>query len=254
MVEKRRPGQPAKPRSAADFNAVSLAAEDLQKRQLGSGTSTPRKAPPVAIVYVRNDSGSNRRKGDCLEVGTLLATQTLDEDALHFAGDLAVDAGAVSGVLRRALPDGESDELQVSGVAIAYVDVVDEDHTFCDVDMDEATLISSETGPHKILYKPNGENEQLCVVLLNCCLCTPSVGTGSGSDETGTGSDITGTGSDETGTGDDTGTGEVCISIPGVNMLDVPISTEPAYFLAIDENDCLVKVDIGNCDITGTGS
>lgn len=82
---------------------------------------------------------------------------------------------------------------------------------------------------------------------------TGSTGTGStGTGSTGTGTGSTGTGSEETGTGTVI---EPCLAIPGLDLSQLPIETNPSYVLGVKEG-CLVLVPAKRCPLetTGTGS
>ena len=75
---------------------------------------------------------------------------------------------------------------------------------------------------------------------------TEGSGTGSG---TGT---ATGSGSGSGGTGG-TGSGSGCLGI-GYDWEDIPISDAPAFILGYDDSGCLVRVRVGSCDDSGSGS
>lgn len=165
-IEKRSPGQAWRPLSAADHNAIAISAEFVRSNfLLGSPGATRRVDAPTTWLHVKNTTGGNRRRGDCLEVFDLLVSD-LDEDALWFEGDTPLAGDAVFGILKEPSPTNEINRLQVSGDCIAWVNVTDEDHAYAKPASGEHVLQSASTGPVQIIYKPSGTGEKECAVLL----------------------------------------------------------------------------------------
>lgn len=167
MVRRAATGSPWAPPRAEDWNAIGEATEAWQRdRRTRDAAQLKQWILPTDWVWCKNNTG-DRRAGDVLECGDYLLSE-IDPMSLWFAGQAPTEPVRESthGVLRVACKSGKLERVQVSGVVRAWVNVLDEDHHFCDAVVGEYVLESNNRGPHKITYKPSGTGELECVVLL----------------------------------------------------------------------------------------
>lgn len=172
MVQRVSPGQPIPanwPR-AIDWNDIGEVTEiGLRHHRTRDSAQLKQWILATDWVHCRNDSGGDRRAGEVLECGDYLLTD-LDPFSLWFAGDAPTSPVAQSthGILRSAMKSDQTglERVQVSGCCRAWVNVTDEDHNFCNAEVDSHVLKSNSSGPHKIIYKPTGTGEKECVILL----------------------------------------------------------------------------------------
>lgn len=124
-------------------------------------------------VSVRNNTGSGLAAGRTLQVGDREDLTDLTNENLWFAGEEpteeSTEAGGRTkgfGILAQDTPNGEvvTDNLQVSGVCFARVDVTDETHAYADVQDGSTILHSAVSGPVHILWSI-GTGEQTCAVV-----------------------------------------------------------------------------------------
>ena len=169
MPDYRRPGQPWRPRSAAEHNLISEAAEWYQRHRQNRqpvSTETKRKRAYHDWITVKNESGEDRRAGEVLEVfDFLLLAERIAQDGLWYSGDVP-QGGNVFGILKEPAQVDAFRELQLQGAIVALVNVRDESHTHAVVEAGEVVLQSSGSGPVQILDKEPGLGEQRCGVLL----------------------------------------------------------------------------------------
>lgn len=166
MSDKVRPGQQLDESiSANTWNNIQDVVDDYKRRRrLARGLSTQDDQYPTDVVKVRNDSCDDRDEGEVLEVCTNLIDLTRRD--LWFTAALPEASGKCFGVVRRALPLGDIDELQVSGVVRALVTINNAEHNRCSVVAGSTALSSDTTGPCRILWKPSGTGLMECAVLI----------------------------------------------------------------------------------------
>ncbi len=163
MPDRVQPGQRVRPK-AADHNAFVDAAEDyIRHRQLSQGGKNSRQRTHTDIVKVQNTSGTARRKGEILEVFDKIAELT--DEHIFFSGILPTGAEAF-GILKRPIPKNQIDEMQLSGICIALVNITDIDHRWANIEAQNPVLQSKASGPHELIYTPDALGEQECVVRL----------------------------------------------------------------------------------------
>lgn len=165
VTEKYTPGQIWHPPKAADHNLIADSAEDYRSRILGLG-GNPAKIPviPTDIIKVKNSSGSHRRLGEALEVDIRgLLVSDVEARSLWIDADIPSDL-VRWGILKKALPNGEIGELQISGVCKAIVDIQSTSDTRAGPVASSAVLESGTSGPLKLLYAPASTGEQECIV------------------------------------------------------------------------------------------
>jgi len=163
MLRKVRKGEPWRPPTAHDHNAMAMAAE----RYLAGPDGVPRRQLPgdSCVVSVKNSSGAARREGDVIQLDASLLT-TLDAQHLWIDG-VAPAANLwrnFHGVFLQQTPNGSIDACQVAGVCRAYVNINDTAHQRCDLKAAQYVLESCHAGPWEILWQPSGTGEKLCVV------------------------------------------------------------------------------------------
>lgn len=175
-IRKVTSGQPWKPPTAAEHNAIALAA-DYHARHVALGEGKHGTSFPISTnkITIRNSSSSNRRSGEILQVDTKII-DTLDVDHLWLDGVAPTSTSAKAiGILRRPLPQtsvGE-DYLQLSGVCLARINIRSTWHEFATLhenpaDDDEACVLqSSSSGFVRIVDNPSeSTGEQVCVAHL----------------------------------------------------------------------------------------
>lgn len=151
--------------AAAQINAWTEAAEDFAKRRKQGTPATPLGAPrDTDVIRVRNLSGGARLEGEVLRVGEPII-DTLDRFHIWHEGLICNGCGDW-GVVIRAMPYDGIDQLQVSGVCLALVDVTEEGHTWADEKIGETHLVSDTQGGAKILWKESGIGLKVAVVNL----------------------------------------------------------------------------------------
>ena len=165
--DKLSPGDRFRVR-AATWNNLIDASEDYQlRRRLGAGGGGINTAASQTSVIVKNASGVNWRFGEVAEIDNNQLLNELTPEHLWFSADQVLATGQTYGITRRPLPAGQIDELQLSGVVRAYVNVTDEAHRFARIEASNRVLQSALAGPVGIVWKPAAATgEQLCAVLL----------------------------------------------------------------------------------------
>lgn len=170
-MRKPRPGSTIRGSlvtSAAWIASVDDAARDYrERRRLGEGSRPPTDPNDPTIVYVSNDTGADRARGEILEIGNYLLTRSPDEFGMWFSGGLRSGAKPC-GILLHDLKDGKIGPLRIAGLAIAAVDVLDEDHTHAYAKSNDANPQSNFGGPLEFVFKPSGTGLKTCVVRF-CC-------------------------------------------------------------------------------------
>lgn len=161
---KVTPGSPFIP-SAGEWNRHVDTADYIDRFRLGTGSPAIRGSSDTNIVWTKNDSGANRRKGDILEFTGLAFTNLDDDDRGWMVGGSPSLANGF-GVLLKAVPNGDFAYLQVAGQCFAYVNVNDADDKYARVTSATYVLQSCALGPVRIIYKPSGTGEKKCKVLL----------------------------------------------------------------------------------------
>ena len=135
-----------------------------RSQEAGAG----RRPYDTNIVIVRNNSGSDRRRGDILEF-TGLDLSDLSDDLPWMVGGSPTLANAFC-VLLHDLPSAAPDNYGrgiVHGCCKAFVNIGDTDHKYAYVASSTYVLQSSIIGPVRILWQPGSTGEQTCFVMLN---------------------------------------------------------------------------------------
>ena len=116
------------------------------------------------LIKIRNDSGTARRRGEILRIKDTDRPLTDLVDEHIWLKGLEPTADGYFGILKDPAAIDGIEQLQVSGVCIALVDVTDETHTHAAAVATEYVLGSASSGPVEILYAPDGTGEKECVV------------------------------------------------------------------------------------------
>jgi len=157
-------GQTMKQPRAADENAKALSADSYRRGPDG----TPEREQPVSPVRVelKNSSGADREKGECLRVSpTLQLTTTIREQIIC---DGAAPNGTLApfAILQEPIVSTKYGTGVIHGISLATVNVANTNHLRAYLPDGEYVLKSCQYGPVTILQRPAAIGEQTCVVLL----------------------------------------------------------------------------------------
>lgn len=163
--ERASEGQPLRI-SARRWNDAADAGQWFAQSQ-ALGSSNGRAIGPVnpCLVQVKNDTGGNLASGAVVELSSSLLT-TLDRKHVWLSGIIRAGADPVCGVAIEPIYDDAIGTVQVSGVCLASVDIIDADNTHARVVPSSTQLTGDFGGYARILHKPSGTGVKLCVVLL----------------------------------------------------------------------------------------
>jgi len=140
-------------------------AEDFAKRRKQGTPATPAVGPrDTDVIRVRNMTGDDRLEGEVLRIGEKII-DNLDKFHIWHEGLICNGCGDW-GIAIRAMPYDGIDQLQVSGVCLALVDVTEEGHTWAGEKIGETHLVSDTQGGAKILWKESGIGLKVAVVNL----------------------------------------------------------------------------------------
>ena len=164
MTHKIAPNQPLVIK-AGEYNAAMEAGQWFsQQRQFGSGSSGVFAGINPCVVMVENVTGGDLLAGAVLELGASLVT-TIDKHHIWLSADDRAGDG-VCGVLLSALENEKLGPMQISGVCLAPVNIIDADNTHARVEVGSSVFKGDFGGYARILYKPSGTGVKDCVVLL----------------------------------------------------------------------------------------
>lgn len=139
-----------------------------QDHQTRKRISIPKELRHVPIstdkIKVKNDTSETRRLGEVLEIDNEILIDIVDPEHLWQLG-IAPTLTHPFGILRKHVKAGQIEELQVSGVCKALVNMLDITHQYASVKCGVYVLESSVRGPVRILYQPDATGEQECIVL-----------------------------------------------------------------------------------------
>ena len=162
-MRRVRPRQTWKPPTAAEHNATAAAVAAYQR----GPDRPPERQQPIATdtIMVRNDSGTGKRRGDVLAVTRtrLLTALTREHPWITAAGLGAANRNYVLCVLLDPLPAGDIGPAQISGVSLAYVNVIATWHRRA-FPYGGSTVQSGLFGPMELLNAPTATGAQLCHV------------------------------------------------------------------------------------------
>lgn len=163
---KASPGSPFKAPPATVWNNMLDAGAEFARNRLSQPGGPPIRPRDTDIIKVRNDSEAMRRRGEILKISGAAITTVTQENMWLLGIEPTTDC--YFGILKEpagyADSLGEIASLQVSGVCMALVNIVDETHSKAAVVESEYVLESSTAGPVDILYAPTGTGEKECLV------------------------------------------------------------------------------------------
>lgn len=136
----------------------------------GQGRVTQKQPAPTDTILIRNDSGADRDRYDCLKISTHELT-TPDQYQRMLAGVAVASPADAVAILQEPIPHSATSArwglAQVSGVCWAYVDIDATsglDHNRAIPKKDDYQLQSAFAGPHRILWQPGSTGKQLCLI------------------------------------------------------------------------------------------
>lgn len=166
MTHRLVPGAKKNVINAGEYNAAMEAGQWFsQQRQLGGGMSGSFGGINPCVVMAQNSTGGNLAEGAVVELTTSLLT-TLDKSHLWLTGIVRAGADPVCGVSLSPIYQDAIGPVQVSGVCLANVDIIDADNTHARVVPSSTQFTGDFGGYARILHKPSGTGVKLCVVLL----------------------------------------------------------------------------------------
>lgn len=120
----------------------------------------------VEVLYIRNDTGAIRNKGECLEVTGVVTTPIESASSEVLKGELrAIEAAR--GILLADVAVSGTAPFALAGLVYAEIDILDADHTHCYCKSSDANPQTNFGGPWRIVAKPTGTgNAQAALLLL----------------------------------------------------------------------------------------
>jgi hypothetical protein len=109
--------------SAAELNRFNATANARQLHQRGPMPSNIREDAPQSLwVWVRNDSGSDRSRFDCMALGDPIFDLNMDGSVdLLFGADTVADSTDTPAILIDSVADGSFGRAVINGMALAKV-------------------------------------------------------------------------------------------------------------------------------------
>ena len=169
-----RPGEPFSMK-AEEFNSFGRAADLMQAIQAGMnpGASAGLALDRQSCVLVKNTAGLLvPRFGVLVADGPIFSPSDNELEFINRAAlkgaypDAPAGARAVL-VAQEPIADDRIGRCVISGMSVATINVTDADHEFADLTSGSLMLASAETGPMRVVWKPSGTGEKICLVLVN---------------------------------------------------------------------------------------
>lgn len=180
-------GQPVQP-SAGRENALTEAALWVRDQQIVSRAPSFREDRGFdGIVLVKNTTSNDLPRGSILALSDVVISPTVNlveyyrRVALTGVAPTADDSGRFC-IFMEPVNKGAVGRAWIDGTPFVEIDVVDEDHKFCEVTTATERLQSATSGSAQILWKESGTGNKKAVVRLgNLGTTTPgSVGNNNG--------------------------------------------------------------------------
>ena len=164
MADHVSSGQPLEIGADDWNNARAAGADYAQRRALGGGRDTrPSQHVSHVIAKVKNNTGADRARGDVLELGDYLLTDS-DNHTPWFEGETPDTTRLSFAILQEPIKEDEIGKAYTAGVGFAVVNVTDAAHKFAYVKSGEHKLQSATGGNVRILHKPSGTGDKDCMV------------------------------------------------------------------------------------------
>ncbi len=170
-MKKVNPGDPLRITAKA-WNEFVDAAEFVKSLRHGLANTGGRALTDQDVVLVKNASGGDLGRFGVLSITSVVYTPTDNPDGFknqpvlsgvtptaNMAGDFVIALAPI--------PDGEIGPAVVSGVTVAYLNVISEDHEYADTAAGvAATLRTYDAGRAQIIWKESGTGSKWAVVRL----------------------------------------------------------------------------------------
>lgn len=167
MLGKVQPGQPFKP-NARDINRWTEAADEAALQRYAEQQPAESQLPREHIVTLANWAATAAQPRSCLQFPphySMGYTETVPDLQRPVWKGSTPAAGSWQNIPFGILPNSvlayDASDVQVSGVCSAQVYVHDASHGYATTATASATLVSSETGPVKILWKPTAVSKSV---------------------------------------------------------------------------------------------
>jgi hypothetical protein len=188
VADKLFPGDEI-PFSARLHNRAVDAADYAAGQRTSQGTPDRQTRARHCLATIRNNTGSARAQWECVAIGDTLLDGCSDARAERaYNGETQQHFDTPIAILQTGIAEGGYGDGQVAGLTRAWVDVQDPDDTRAYPVVGQHSLCSGTSGPHQIVWHPQGTGLLLCDVLLGTCWCegigsTPSESSESESSE-----------------------------------------------------------------------
>jgi hypothetical protein len=154
--------------SAAELNRFNATANARQLHQRGPMPSNIREDAPQSLwVWIRNDSGSDRSRFDCMALGDPIFDLNLDGSVdLLFGADTVADSTDTPAILIDSVADGSFGRAVINGMALAKVKAASSvSDLFAEPDTG-SQLAAVSTGSIQLLAAPSTSAATLLPVLV----------------------------------------------------------------------------------------
>ncbi len=130
--------------------------------RLSVGAPPPTRSRQTDLIRIKNNSGSDRARGEILMIDGKAVTDMTDEH-IWLIGDTPTDDGYFA-ILKDPIASGSVGTAQVSGCCLAAVDIRSTAHGRARQVSAQYTLESAADGPIEIIYAPGTTGEAECAV------------------------------------------------------------------------------------------
>jgi hypothetical protein len=146
-------GQDFYPPPAQIWNNMIDAGRAWADQRFSNGTPEPTRPRQTDLIKLKNTSGALRKKGEILKIDGK-AIEDITSESIWLLG-VQPTADCYFGILKRPAENNGIEDVHVSGVCTALVNIANVDHTRADVVAGDYVLGSSDSGPIEILYAPD---------------------------------------------------------------------------------------------------
>jgi len=170
---KRSPGQKLHSIPATVWNGMVGAGEAWSAEQLNTQKPANTGANPTDVVKVRNDTGGDLSRGDCIALDTFALTD-LVADYLWFSGKQPTATVKPYGIWLDPTPDTKLGRVQLSGVCLAKLINSEPTFDYADAVEGQNQIETVACGSAHILYREEIGGQWWAVVRLS----NPNCGAG----------------------------------------------------------------------------